>query len=126
MSDPFSDLVKQLSSKGDWAVALPAALVGFVADATLHLVPSGTFSPPECGLIAGFGALSGKRIVEAFRQRQVDRQRLHRAAAEAMTVVDQLEAAGKTVAAGELRFEATMTDDVAALILAIRRARAEL
>ena len=126
MSDPFANLVKQLSSKGDWAVALPAALTGFVADAATHIVPATVLMPAECGLVAGFAGLAVKRVVEAVTDRRTSRERRTRASYEAAMVAQQLEDNGKATSARELLFEASMTDDIPAILAAIRRARSQL
>ena len=126
MSDPFSSLVKQLSSKGDWAVALPAALVGFVADAATHLLPVAMLSPAECGLVTGFSGLAIKRVVEALAERRSGRERLTRARAEASAIADELAGSGRRNAARELLFEISMTDDLPKIVDAIRRGRLQL
>lgn len=126
MSDPFSDLVKQLSSKGDWAVVLPAAIVGYIADAVIYAASVPVISASMCGVLAGGAALSVKRGVEALSQRRANHERVGRARDEAAHLAIDLERANKTTISDELRFETAMTDNVEMLIAAIRRARAKL
>lgn len=129
MLGDLKEIIGQLNSASDVAVVGTAALVGFVADAAINIVPLPVFSPGVCGVTAAGAALSGKRAWEAFRQAQRSRSALISYKIEARRIATRLEDLGKITQAESLLFQITVAEeneDSRILQTAIERAISEL
>lgn len=125
MLGDLKDIIKQLNSASDVAVVGTAAIVGFVADAAINIVPLPIFTPGVCGVTAAGVALSAKRGWEAKVQARRSRNALTAYRWEAEKIADRLEAKRKIAMAEWLRFQATVAieeNDAALLRSAIEKA----
>jgi hypothetical protein len=127
MIEGAKDIIAQLNSPSDWAVVGGAAVLGFVVDGAINIIPLPFFSPGVCGISAAGIMLSTKRGAEALSNRRAVEERRRILLKEAARCGEELDLRGETAAVEELSWRLKLDGSNTELLESIvREARESL